>query len=394
MRTQRNLAFLAAAVVLVFLVGVVALRGDERETGNESKETKATATPKKVSSRWSGRTSPMLREELLHRLGGSAESEAAVARALGWLAEHQFEDGGWSFDHREGTCRGRCPDAGTAAEARNAATAMALLAFLGAGKTQLKGDHRKNVEDGLKFLLAAQSEDGSLMEARGTMYSHGLATIALCEAFGLTRDMNLVEPAQKALDFIVAAQDPVGGGWRYLPKQAGDTSVTGWQLLALDCGAAAQLTVPQRTLRAAETFLDAVASDDGARYGYTQPGVGMATSAIGLLCRLHLGWKPDNPSFVKGIALLSEQGPSKGPRSANMYYNFYATQVLRNVEGDAWRKWNEATRDWLIENQDRDGHAAGSWHQAGDHGAASGGRLYCTALATLLLESYYRDVPE
>ena len=43
--------------------------------------------------------------------------------------------------------------------------------------------------------------------------------------------------------------------------------------------------------------------------------------------------------------------------------------------------------------QAKEGHARGSWHFNGDHGAASGGRLYSTALAAMTLEVYYRYMP-
>ena len=65
------------------------------------------------------------------------------------------------------------------------------------------------------------------------MYSHGLATIALCEAYGLTGDKQVGVAAQKAVNFIVKAQNAADGGWRYYPGDAGDTSVFGWQLMAL-----------------------------------------------------------------------------------------------------------------------------------------------------------------
>ena len=48
------------------------------------------------------------RKALVATGGGTEESEAAVARALEWLARHQLPDGSWSFDHRQGLCQGRC----------------------------------------------------------------------------------------------------------------------------------------------------------------------------------------------------------------------------------------------------------------------------------------------
>jgi len=65
------------------------------------------------------------------------------------------------------------------------------------------------------------------------MYDHGLASIALCECYGMTGDKLVGRAAQAALNFIMESQDPAGGGWRYTPRQAGDTSVVGWQVMAL-----------------------------------------------------------------------------------------------------------------------------------------------------------------
>jgi hypothetical protein len=51
----------------------------------------------------------------------------------------------------------------------------------------------------------------------------------------------------------------------------------------------------------------------------------------------------------------------------------------------------------LLPTQARQGHEAGSWYDgvAGDegHGPKVGGRLYCTAMATMILEVYYRHLP-
>ena len=112
--------------------------------------------------------------------------------------------------------------------------------------------HEGGIEGGgdlraLVFLVIASTVFTSILEDSGDLfvveddtsnqavrlYSHGIATIALCEAYNLTGDKALRAPAQAAINFIVHAQDPVGGGWRYQPRQSGDLSVTGWQALAL-----------------------------------------------------------------------------------------------------------------------------------------------------------------
>lgn len=345
---------------------------------------------------YEGRASAEARARMARQAGGSDASEAAVAAGLRWIADHQLPDGGWSFDHRIGPVlnnRPRTSDrSGTKVRARNGATAMALLPFLGAGQTHKEGKYRATVQGGLSYLINNMKPDGAMNEPEGSLYSHGLAAIVLCEAYGMTHDRALMAPAQASLNFIAYAQDPIGGGWRYQPKQPGDTSVVGWQLMALKSGHMSYLTVNPMTIRGSIKFLDTVQADGGAFYGYTGPGRGPAQTAIGLLCRMYLGWNQSHPALKRGVEWIGSQGPSMG-NTANMYYNYYATQVARQYGGEVWEKWNSKMRDFLVSTQAKEGPAQGSWFFAGGHGAESGGRLYNTSLATMVLEVYYRHMP-
>jgi hypothetical protein len=328
------------------------------------------------------------RTRLVREAGGTEGSEQAVKRALEWLKRHQNPDGSWSFFHLGGRCN--CPGHGDYAEARIGATAIALLPFLGAGNTHLSGAFKTEVNRGLYFLLNAQQPNGSLWEPKGNMYSHGLAAIVLCEAYAMTNDQALQQPAQASLNFITYAQDPITRGWRYQPRDmtGGDTSVVGWQLMALKSGHMANLYVQPATVAGASKFLDSVQANNGATYGYMAPGDKAATTAIGLLCRMYLGWDREQTALREGVARLGKSGPSK----VNLYYNYYATQVMRHYEGEPWEKWNRKMRDWLVDQQDRRGHRDGSWHMGKEH-TDKGGRLYCTAMATMILEVYYRHLP-
>jgi hypothetical protein len=341
--------------------------------------------------------------QLVAKYGGNDASQAAVAAALKWFAAHQNPDGSWNYDHRLGPCQGRCADAGSLTDCKTGATAMALLPFLGAGQTHKQGMYKDTVNRGLYFLTSQMKvkaqgglQTGDLAQGGGSMYSHGLASIVLCEAYAMTQDRGLMMPAQLSLNHIMWAQDPTGGGWRYQPRTPGDTSVVGWQLMALKSGHMAYLTVDPRTIQGAIKFLDSVQAESGAKYGYTGPGGGQATTAIGLLCRMYLGWKRDNGALERGVEFLDRIGPSAG----NMYYNYYATQVMRHYGGepgtegwDKWEKWNVKMRDSLVNSQDKNGHQTGSWIMKGDHGSERGGRVYCTSMATMILEVYYRHMP-
>lgn len=337
------------------------------------------------------------REMMVKQNGGTEGSERAVMMALKWLAEHQLPDGGWSFNHQLGPGNRTSPNPGDMADARNGATGLALLPFLGAGNTHLEGKYKDTVARGLTYLINNRKAAGggySFVDA-GNMYSHGICMIALTEAYAMTHDRQLVDTAQGAINFTIYAQDPVGGGWRYTPRQAGDTSAVGWQLMGLKSGHLANLTIPENTFIGANKFLDGVSEEQGAYYGYVGPGRGPATTAVGLLCRMYLKWEKDRPGIVTGVKFLETTGPSKGEgsRGADMYYNYYATQVMRHYGGKEWESWNGKIRDWLIMQQDTaKGPGEGSWYF--EHAwSTHGGRLYCTAMSCMILEVYYRHMP-
>jgi WD40 repeat protein len=330
-----------------------------------------------------------LKAQLLRDGGGSERSEAAVAAGLKWISRHQAKDGHWSLDrfHIHGGCT--CTGAGSHNDI--AGTALALLPLLGAGETHKRGPYAKTIERGLQFLLVKQNRNGFF---GGDHYGHAMATTAVCEAYGLTGDAPLRKPAIAALNYILAAQSD-NGGWRYAPRAGGDTSVTGWQVMALKTGWMAGFKVPAKTFTEARKWLDSCMFNDGSGYGYLSSNDGTpATSAIGLLLRQYLGWEYRHPGLRAGISRLKSMPPEL---SNNQYYNYYATQVMYHMGGEAWDFWNPRMRDLLINTQDkgdpRNPHQGGSWDPKGDPYGFSGGRLMITSLSLLNLEIYYRYIP-
>lgn len=364
-------------------------------------ESLSNATSEDLSSR-----SGSMKRRLLKRYGGNEASEKAVAKALSWMARHQLPNGAWTFKHTV-ACRGidGCGDAGEMKYdgSLNAATALGVLPFLGAGQTHLQGTYKDTVRTALAFLIRSGKRRQlgglpclDLSESGGTMYSHGLGSIALCEAYAMTEDPMLQEAAQMSLNYIAWAQDPGGGGWRYGERQPGDTSVTGWQVMALKSGHMGHLVVLPQTISRVQFFLDSVAFDDGAAYYYTanqdDPAGHQPCIPIGLLCRMYLGVGKNHPAIRAGVAALAEKGIDR----QDIYYNYYAAQVLRHHGGPQWDSYNAELRDWLVESQVPDGHAGGSWHwpaSRSHRGPLEGGRLCSTALATMILEVYYRHMP-
>ncbi len=118
----------------------------------------------------------------------------------------------------------------------------------------------------------------------------------------------------------------------------------------------------------------------------------MTTEA--LLSRQLLGWPRDFPPLVKGVGMISAHLQESGDR--NIYYWYYATQLLHNMKGEKWERWNLKIREGLIGMQVKDGTCArelGPVPAPAGYLGAHAGRLYLTSLSILTLEVYYRYLP-
>ena len=382
------------------------------------------------------------RRNLLAAGGGTDQTEQAVQRALAWIVRQQTNKGVyaglWSL-------RGPYPDGGSE-ENRVAATAMALLALQGAGNTPTTGDHKEVVRAAWQALIKTQTDAGNFepvsdeyTSSAGRMYGHGQITIALCEAYGLTRDAKLEQAAQAAIRYAMAAQLP-DGGWRYhLPerdekgfgeswKNRGDLSMTGWFLLALKTAEMAGLQTPaiEESFQQVDGFLDQlrIVSDnpESVDLGYDYQFNPLspvrkfqsAISAEAILGKLFLGATPDDQHVRAVVDRLLIESPIAFPESArksgravefaaidgrsmnhavkNIYAWYYITQVCHHVGGRVWREWNADMCTLLPENQEAGGFERGSWSPAHDLYGVKGGRLFTTALCACMLETYYRHL--
>lgn len=331
------------------------------------------------------------KKALIKAYGGTALTEDAVKDGLAWLARQQKSKGSWSM---MGPYKG-----GSRVENEEAATAMALLAFQAAGYTPYSSNKNDNfvrvVTRGWKYLLHQQQPDGHFFgnqtAEQQQLYTQAMCTIALCELYGMTRNEDYHEPAQKAVDYCVKIQSPEGG-WRYDPGVDADMSVTGWFSMALQSARMAGLEVPSPVFANLTKFLDSVAREDGSRYAYQlQAGATLTLTAEGLLCRQYLGWKHDDGRLRNGVDYILANLPEWNKR--NVYYWYYATQVCHHMEGEDWQKWNKVMRQLLPENQEKHGPEKGSWEPNGDRWGDAGGRLYVTCLSIYTLEVYYRHLP-
>lgn len=335
--------------------------------------------------------SPQSRQRLALERGGNAQSEAAVEAALQWLTRHQRANGSWSLVHTTEECGASCTHPGSPERYEPAATGLALLAFLGAGYTHREGEYAAEVKRGIYYLLQVmeQTERGGsfLHSSPQGMYNQGVATFALCEAYQLSRDESLRKPCEQAIEFLVRAQNDVGG-WGYLPKRPGDLTITGWQAMALKSADGAGLYIPAHTIVLIDKFLDSQSDSEKIFYGYGAPGKSETCTAIGLLLRLFRNWSHSDPRVLAGVQYLTDRGVSV----SDIYRNYYVTLLLFHVGGPSFELWNPRMRESLVQSQSHSGHSAGSWY-FDDKFAETGGRLYTTAMAAMTLEVYYRFSP-
>jgi hypothetical protein len=337
------------------------------------------------------------------------KTQESIERGLEFLAKHQRSDGSWKLE-----------DFGqkTVIRSDTAATALSLLSFQGAGYSHVQFKYQKECRKAIDFLVSGQKLNGDLYRSmdeasdrNGWIYSHAIATLALCEAYGMTRDENLRASAQQAVDFLVDSQDRQEGGWRYAPRIGSDTSVTGWGMMALKSAELSGLYVPGQTFQGIEKWLDHSQASAREKFLYrynwlaNQPETKHGTlptpvmTSVGLLMRLYMGWKRDNPAMAQGADWLLRKLPADETSQTSVrdtYYWYYATQVLFHMGGQRWKSWYESLYPMLIESQVTQGPYAGSWEPMGPVPDAWGeyaGRLYVTTMNLLSLEVTYRHLP-
>ena len=155
---------------------------------------------------------------------------------------------------------------------------------------------------------------GDLAQGGGNMYSHGLSAIVLCEAYAMTQDNGLRGPAQLSLNHIMYAQDPVGGGWRYTPRQPGDTSVVGWQLMALHSAELGGIPIPTQTRARMVRFLQSCSSGRSRGLASYRPGPrpSRTMTAEALVCRYFLSADNAPATIDEAAACIVEERPGIG----------------------------------------------------------------------------------
>ena len=344
------------------------------------------------------------RSEAVRRGGGTAGSERAVELALEWLGRHQDVAGGW---RAYGYTR-KCMPADKCKRLREplrsidpGLTGLATLAFLGAGYTDQAGRFKQNVDQALDHILKIQTPSGHFGPIAGSqsIYNHAICTLAVSEAYGMTRNDRYKAAAEKGIAYALKEQH-TDGGWGYFRDGSADymsdVSVTGWVVMALKSAEMAGMKVPKAAWRRTLEFVDA-ASDAKGLAGYTGPHrfvtpMNRSTVGVGLLCRQFSPVKVGAAKQSDIADALAGMLPSDKDEGF-LYHAYYGGLSLYQRGGPQWHKWNNHVRDLLVKTQKTEGCETGSWSPGDKRWASWAGRIYSTAMAALTLEVYYRYLP-
>jgi len=340
-------------------------------------------------------------------VGLTATSENAVGAALAWLAYHQEADGSWNAKKY-----------GSSVKTDTAVTGFALLAFLGAGHTEKLGEYKAIVKKAVDWLKSKQDAEGMIWDTtddnahhRAKGYPSAIASLALIEAGGMGNLPSTRAAAQKAVDYICNVHQFGDGydkrGWRYSPKSEGDLSVTGWFVMALKSAKVCNFSVPEASMAGALKFLESVeVKEQGgpdsygtpSRFKYMVNNDHMETAhrltAIGTLVRQFTGATAESLQATTDWFVNKGGLPSYGANGekVDLYYWYYASLACyqqNKVQPDLWKRWCEAMKTAIVDNQAKVGDDRGSWNPTGDY-SSEWGRVGQTALNALCLEVWYR----
>jgi hypothetical protein len=265
------------------------------------------------------------------------------------------------------------------------------MAFMAGGNQPGRGEFGEHIDRGLDFILASVRRDGYITaDGVSRMYEHGFATLALAEAYGMTKRQDLGDKLRLATALIERSQKRVDGGWRYDPTPAGDSdiSVTVCQVLALRAARNVGIKVPREVIRRAVEYVKRSSLADGS-FAYmlrSRSSGSYALLASGLNCLYGAG-EYDCPELKRALQRFDEQTPrhiaQRGPIAHYYFYaQYYAAQAAFHAGGGSWSSYYPAVCRELVRSQS----TTGSWQ-------SNFGNPYATAMACLVIEMPYNYLP-
>jgi hypothetical protein len=315
----------------------------------------------------------------------SREGKASINMALQFIASRQRADG--SFTGGMGQTSG--------------IVAAAVLSWMAAGNLPGEGQYGKQVAKGIDYILSCAQPSGLLFKGRDdqhVMYHHGLATIALAEIWGHTRDKRIYDKLKNAVELIIRTQNEKGG-WRYQPKVADDDlSVTVMIVLGLRAAKDAGIAVPKETIDRAISYVERCRTEkdkDGlAGFAY-QPGQGKkwSTTAAGVMSLMLCGNYKAN-ALKDGLEYLVKTREKKEDKEWFVYGHYYGAQAMYQAgsQGEKfrnyWVKWYPDLAQQIIKSQKTNGNERGQYTVDNrDY------NVWGTSMCVLILGIPYRYLP-
>ena len=371
---------------------------------------------------------------------GDAATEAAVMKALRWLKATQAPDGSWGTKPEFGLKKGMDKAAGAG---------FAILTYLAHGETPASKEFGPTVQKALDYLInsvyVVKDKNGKLAKdpngntpyirmsgAGGSEYGFLIGTYALCEAYGMTKNPNAREAAEKTLGRIISGQTATGG-WNYkmarVQKEGDpdDISFGGWAMQAIKAGKMAGIHLPgmEECIKKAVNCLKKRNYSEKAGFVYRattnhKGGTG-GLAGVGCLAMQLLGYAKEK-EVANALNVMRDWQPSldkvysyaPGKPENAQYYCYYAAQCKYQAGmcKDAtpanftlWKKWNAEMKALytkaIITVTDKSGQPVtvkdpagkdrpiGRWENKDHYNYDVMG----TCLAALQLMVYYRYLP-
>ena len=305
----------------------------------------------------------------------SARVQASSRAALDWLAAQQDADGSWSPSGVEAVSSGL--DA--AGHAPVAVASIAALAFMAGGSTPDRGPHGAHLAKTIDWLVAhCELQPGSPRygwisrpgDLVSRMHGHGLATLALAQAWSMSkkceRGARIERALRAAVDLLTQTQG-VEGGWWYEPVRAAqhESSLTICAVQALRGARDAGIAVDAKVIDRALSYVRRTRREDGAflyAIGDKQASVALTAASIATLqsagAYSSAEVRAGHDWLTRALAL---RGTPDAPEAATLvvcphYERLYLSQALWQLEdGHAHAAWRERDLPRLLAQQERDG---------------------------------------
>jgi hypothetical protein len=296
-----------------------------------------------------------------------AKVETAYLKGLKHLAGTQEEDGSWSAGY------GQEPGV----------VGLAVMAMLAHGDDPNVGPYKDAVRKSIRYIISkADAKTGQIGGKTHSMYSHGFATLALAEAYGMVNEPSIGPTLQRAVDFLVACQkrNPLGA-WRYSAEsQDADTTVSGAQMVGLLAARNAGILVPDDVIETGLKYYRSCQDEKGG-IGYSGKGGGITTTTIGLLV-FTLARQKESASWKSAAGFFKQNMIEQS--SHPYYHEYYASQAAFHLDEKTWQAWNSGNIIRMLRMQDP---TTGGWSSSGN------GSCFDTASALLSLALNYRYLP-